>query len=497
MKKFKFIVHVTLLQICMVNFGDFDVSDTEKSEFQTYNFEKGTSDEEKRKYYLDNGVFPANIPDISIDECWNQSNITEKLLNRFPYTDWKVDNTKSFEVSDVYGENPIEVSENDGIIQEAKGLAGITSNYIGCGPLALYGQMNYLASSPRYTSIAYEPSRYEDILILAKTVFENVSTIPGDSVGVTGTYTLPANFINGAHKVLQKFGLESPENKINTQIKVHGDEIANFSSLNTKISNVKKSIDNGMPVIWWTTITGTGAYKNHYMNIYGYETWTGKNEVGETYEHLVFKLRMNWGKYQTFYVDSDVFDGPYGGFIFFEEVHKHVGLVAEDYGYPCAYNNEEIRSTFYKNDILVHTTRLRTGYINHFDSNNVLDDQRLVLSGKRSDYKLAYLTWKFEKRIISSNIGLCLWSGLENIKYDQITLSYKSNGIVKDEQVILVSDLSTFFEYPDSFKKEFLDSDNITEITLIVKSESTVTAADKNKGRVVVTGATFVFSDLM
>lgn len=203
------------------------------------------------------------------------------------------------------------------------------------------------------------------------------------------------------------------------------------------------------------------------------------------------------GKYQTFYVDSDVFDGPYGGFIFFEEVHKHVGLVAEDYGYPCAYNNEEIRSTFYKNDILVHTTRLRTGYINHFDSNNVLDDQRLVLSGKRSDYKLAYLTWKFEKRIISSNIGLCLWSGLENIKYDQITLSYKSNGIVKDEQVILVSDLSTFFEYPDSFKKEFLDSDNITEITLIVKSESTVTAADKNKGRVVVTGATFVFSDLM
>lgn len=47
-----------------------------------------------------------------------------------------------------------------------------------------------------------------------------------------------------------------------------------------------------MPVIWWTLGRNKAEeFGNHYMNIFGYEYWTGTDSTGNIKTHLIFILR--------------------------------------------------------------------------------------------------------------------------------------------------------------------------------------------------------------
>lgn len=277
-----------------------------------------------------------------------------------------------------------------------------------------------------------------------------------------------------------------------SQIIVYGDTTPNLSFFDTKINNLKDSIDDGMPVIWWTT-NGAGEFSNHYMNIFGYETWKAIDDNGNAQEHLMFKLRYNWGE-QDIYMDSDVLNAVNGGFIFFEETRKHVSLIADDYGFPCSYNNNAESKTVYKFGIPVYTERLRTGYINHYNA-NVLDDQRLVLSSKRESYNEAYITWRFNEPIRSFVIGLTAWSSGEWISGEAtIEILCSGNGGNKKEE-IKQSSLSSSYYYPHSYHFTFDENQSVDEVTLTAKS--LYVGNDRNKGRVVVSGISAVYQEII
>lgn len=204
-----------------------------------------------------------------------------------------------------------------------------------------------------------------NFVVLAREILENTDTIPADGTlgqlfGVdlnSGTFTFPSEVISSSREILENHYLSikkteeviEDEGNVSTktyydndsQILVSGDTIPSLSSFSTKINNLKDSIDRGMPVIWWT-LGGNKVeeFGNNYMNIFGYEYWTGTDSAGNTKTHLMFILRYNWGEADV-YMDSDILDAVNGGFIYFEETHEKTLVKPENYGYECQYFYDE------------------------------------------------------------------------------------------------------------------------------------------------------------
>lgn len=59
------------------------------------------------------------------------------LYGNSGFTEWKVDEVNSFDVADVYGLNPKELSDSDPLVKKLMDELELTRNHIGCGPLAL------------------------------------------------------------------------------------------------------------------------------------------------------------------------------------------------------------------------------------------------------------------------------------------------------------------------------------------------------------------------
>jgi len=404
------------------------------------------SDNELLKYYANNNIFPATIENGVGDKLFD-IDVSNHLSERFSeYTNWHKLSSNS--VSSIYFGNPIESNECNYIIQSAKSLANITSTAIGCGPLAMLTQFDYLARYAGYSSISRDLDIAYNKMMLAKEIFERTPTIPAESplgqfFGVDpndGTFTFPYNMINTSREMLKDRGLAIEKNQVredgstynyydrDSQIYVYGDSIPSILLFGTKINNLIDSIDNGMPVIWWTT-GDAGNFSNHYMNIFGYEYWIGTDDFGNTLTHLMFKLRYNWG-IDDVYMDSDTLDAVNGGFIFFEETHEKALFVKECYDFwECQYFFDERQSYILSvlSNKYAYTNRLRTGYINHYDStNSYVDNQYLTLSAKRNGAGVAYIEYTFDTpvehiflyaRWWGSNEGITASSGSVLIQY--------------------------------------------------------------------------------
>jgi len=146
------------------------------------------------------------------------------LISRFGGTDWFIDNTKSNDVANQYGINPKEVYEWDEDIQVAKNLAGIDYSYIGCGPLSLYCQFDYLVRGPGYFELdRYEPDDPADKRFLAKETFMNVSSISSESwlgqifASSDGTFTFPSSLLSGARTILKNHSLMIPKTEVDEE----------------------------------------------------------------------------------------------------------------------------------------------------------------------------------------------------------------------------------------------------------------------------------------
>lgn len=471
-----------------------------------YRIENVIDEKELTKYYIDNKIFPSSIPD-EVGEKMFFDKVEPHLISRFGGDSWSVESSRH--VSDKYGVNPSEVSAKDDDIRAAKFAANVTKPSIGCGPLALFCQLDYLVHGPKYHELGCDIDSSFYRRKLAKEVFETVDTISlednlGEFIDVPkGTFTFPSSFIDGANKILERHQLAFIQDRVTedgkvehyyddqSQIIVSGDIIPNMSLFNTKISNIKDSINRGMPVVWWT-FGDAGDFKDHYMNIFGYEIW--KSDInGVTKEHLMFKLRMNWG-FDDVYMDSDTLDAVNGGFIFFKEVRKHIDLSGEDYGFDCSYNNSVLEKNIYKNGFNILTKRLRTGYVNHY-TDNVLDDRRLTLSSKRGDYTNAYLRWEFDRPIRQFTICMSKWSSKEWDTFgEQIKIHYE-NYMGRFTIDIDSDDITNIYQYSDVFTYTF-DVDmkiNAMELNVLSKKGGN----DRNKGRISIAKVSVTYLDLI
>lgn len=497
------------------------------------------TENELKQYYIENSVYPASAPSPppnTSDILYGRTAVANNLKERFPeYKNWsKTQNSR--DVGDVFKRtindtrdfNPKEIDEDNDIIQNAKRSANLHPDYaIGCGPLAMVSQFEFLTRYAGYQVISprlyskndivpfeqYDPAKVgiisDDEVFglgkLAKEIFENTSTIAIDKK--KGTFTFPGEVIDSSRELLEKYGLAKSHlitktdengneitkkyyNSEKSAIFVVGDSIANYSSFGTKINNLKRSIDKGMPVIWWT-LDNVGDYSNHYMNIYGYEYWKGTDNTGNEKTHLMFKVRVNWGMINEVFMDSDLLKVVNGGFIYFSETRKKVLIRPSDYNYACKYNFQEESQTVAPSvgEISFQTKRLRTGYVNHYDSTNTtVDGQYLTMSPDRKDAGVAYIEYTTSQPICRINLELCWWGNSEGLTpiTGTVIIQYKTSDNAWESALDLqaaIPGLPRYYLSPISYTCYF---DNPTTTFRIYVACDHTPTSNKNKGRLVI-----------
>lgn len=512
--------------VCTYNINSSDTL------YKTYNIDETL--ETSTEYYLKNDIRPMSISK-DLSNLVTNENINSHLSTRFMTTSGWVKSEYNGYVSDLYGSNPYELDQKNHFIEDAKDLyledKLISYEWVGCGPTALISQFEFLARSAQYFPISNNledpecglttdaPNRTE----LARTILEFTPVYPNEIYGPIfgieqeGSFTFPNGIINSANELLEYFDLATPKYKEiihsdgsvttekyydgDSQIYVYGDTAVNIGSLSEKTGNIIDSINRGMPVIWWTNVSGAGDYSNHYMNIYGYEYWQNTDNLGNITYHLMFLLRMNQnyippvnidGVEQecVVYVDSDVMDAANGGFIYFEPSDERTVISPSEYGYECQYFYDE-KMKYYSSPMWgTYTTRyLRAGYVNKYDETNTNPiGQEISLSANRDNAGEAYIQYNKGRPINKIYIELSWWSANEGIDvtngYVRIeTKDYNGNW---DVQLDLLDNneyiLSTDKENKTRIIYEF--SYPTTSFRVYVRTDEP--SGTRNKGRIVV-----------
>lgn len=428
MKKITIINLTTLLlfilvSICCKNNNNYGFDKVVEQKYQINN--PDWSEDEYLEYYKKNKVLPANqssdfvYNDDGIVTGHEQDQITENNRNkhlslRFSnYNNWHK-TSNCFDVSNVFGTNINEQSESGELFQRAKQDLGITYSALGCGPIAAYSMFEYLADSAKYKSI----KKYNDFknnLKLAKKILNTIDVVPLDRYNHKETFTLPFTFIQQCDAILESFDI-MPD-----FLTCYGDSIYSSITLSQTINNLIDSIDSGMPVIWWTgALNGNDKYfEGHYMNIYGYEWWEGTDDNGNKYQHLLFKIRMNFGHSYTEYVDSDVFSYVKGGFVYFQEKQDRSYFNSNSFSnFACVYNPLIIEMDVFPliGNCIAHTNRKRCGYIKRYDSTNTyVTEENLTLSAYKQNVNEAYIDFVFDNKISYIQLYAKWWSYSEKI----------------------------------------------------------------------------------
>ena len=494
-----------------ITFSPFfaEISTEEKAFASSYEtWGNDMTEEELQKYYEDNDIRPANsYTDEKPMQSYDQKQ--KHLKNRFPNYTWNISNASIRSVKFVYPYEPEEIDESDDYIQTAKQLAGNTKDYIGCGPLALLSQLQFLGKSAGYRMLLPNPYEDADKTLLAKEVIESTETV---AFGEMGTFAFPSSVVAAAREILEKHNLaiqKSRQTELgdrtviyydnDSQIHVNGDMVPNGSAFSVKIKNLKDSIDKGMPVIWWTTNL-VKPYGGHYMNIYGYEYWTGVDENGNEIQHLLFKINCNWGDY-PYYMDSDLLRDATSGFIFFEEIHKKTLIRPQDYGLACKYNFTEESKNIGNGENVFNIKYLRTGYVKRFKpGNKIVRDYQISLSARRENAGLAYIEYVAPKPIDWLYFEASWWSASEGISAGIGDVWFQYKDVTTGEWITKVDllrevpgGLSKVIDSKTKFMYKF-DSP-IQEFRIIVISE--LPNGTRNTGRLVLGNVLCIYTELI
>lgn len=448
---------------------------------------------------------PTSAPSGSNIEINSPTKIKPHLEGRFSeYTNWvKYDD---FQISDETTENIREVYEYDDRIQYGKEYAfnqlGYSYELIGCGPLAMIGVFDYFQRVRDYAPLMtnysengrtsdYQSYLDDEYRRLASTVILNVDVIP---FGSNGTATLPGDFVLGANTIIEDHNL-SQQISVTSRL---------YTSQETRVSKIKEHVEAGMPVVWWTG-PNDGFFKNHYVNIYGYETWTALDENGAPVIHTMFLLRLNWGRAQnsTIYADEDALKGI-GGLIFFEESYETVTIYPETFStlqQQYFYTNQTASFQTnhpYKSPISFQTNRLRTGYINSTGI-TAEGDWFLTMSAKRQNAGEAYMEFTFPKKIYGINIDLSLWSSLEGISSSNaaVTLEIRVNGVwTTVHEFLSDSNFSKTRNIPSNHIFIFEDDTGIEFVTNFrFRVVAPATGTSMNHGRVVISNLFLLYEN--
>lgn len=382
-------------------------------------FALNMSEEEYEEYYVKNGIMPA-VPEPAKDPILDISKVVVKLREMYPNYNWGTAPIAKSSLQFRYGANLPILDGNSDEMQQAKQDADIPDRqFVGCGPIALMSQFQFMANYMGYINInkysddniysdTNNPYVSKNKYFIYKAVLEEIGYLPCNS---KGAFTDPLKFLTSAKNMIKNYGLEST-------CEVSGDVVIRAESWEKKVNTVKNAIDNGISVVWWTG-DGFGNFEDHYMNIVGYQTWSGKDSNGNTKEYTVFRVNMNWGDSTYHYALSDIMKGSTMGFMFFKPTKSIVRLSPSNLGIPKAYNYSETikQHVVMRGDLkdMSATVRfLRAGYVDHYDSTNtVVDGHYLSLSCKKVGAGVAYLDFEFPRAVKELYFNVSWWKSAD------------------------------------------------------------------------------------
>ena len=423
---------------------------------------------------------------VSKDESTIQRDAELYLQKKYGTTEWTEGKHNTTET--VSNAIPIEMQMTnkykDTVIQAICKELGLKSTYGGCGPIAMIGMADFFARYLGYTEIIQNPDDLEQQKELIREFLNIIPTseIKDNDPQGTGkqTLALPWDCESGFNKIMKKHNLENT---------IHATDMGFlFVFKNEKIAKIKEQVDKGLPVTLYTALAGDGKLGNHYVNVYGYSDWTGKDQNGKTITHTMLQFRMNWGESydDTLYMDSDILGSFFTGIIYYDITYKYQVLPDMFFqGFKNEQNqgqyfNEVVERPLSISEPLVKmsfmTRRLRCSYLNQ---------GYLVLSANRDNHDTAYLEFEFEEDI--RQVGLNLWKWSENERFGadaSLRLEYFDKNtnrweIAKD---IDISTLPLKENMPKAILTILPKATN--KIKIIVENEGITT--DRNKGRIVI-----------
>lgn len=250
---------------------------------------------------------------ISMDESTLQENAETYLQNKYGTNTWTrgKHNTTTIVANGI----PIEMQNTnqydtiEAICQELN----LKTTYGGCGPIAMIGMADFFSRFYGYTGIINNPDDVEQQKDLIREFLRNIKTYEVTNSAGTGkeTLSLPWNCADGFNKVMKNHNLENT---------IQATDMGFWGvSKDSKIYKIKEQVDKGLPVTVYTARAGEGHLGNHYVNVYGYEEWHGKDQNGNNITHTMLLFRMNWGRNpsQTTYMDSDILGSFITGIIYY------------------------------------------------------------------------------------------------------------------------------------------------------------------------------------
>ncbi len=412
----------------------------------------------------------------------------ELSTNHAEYT-WQKSPFLHRSVKDMSGEVPVDIKASGSDFPKEDVLEGlerakrrnitITSDYGGCGPIAVIGILDYFARTYGYKEIMNDPNDRENRIALAERVFLSVSTL---DFGEKGTMIFPSSIVEAFKKFRQQFNLGL-------------FAYSTTSLIGTKkeffIEKIKEQIDAGIPLTLCVGATNPnkGSYAGHCVTVFSYETWVGTNKAtGERVFHTMFGTRLNGGGNEIFYATEDLLGQSLIGLVWYSIPYQHnQNVKASDFatafvnsnGQGQYFNTENEAEITLSNGYKFNTTRLRCSYI---------ENQYLVMSGIRKSndalYKGdAYLEFHMNDNIKMIEFDIGLWSNKEgflNSENETVTVECLVNGKWVKRKVFKPSDLSVLKDSPLRHRVYLKEG---TAFRFVVNI--TPKASDRNKGRVI------------
>ncbi len=434
-----------------------------------------------------------DLNDINIKETGLENYLEEEYsINSF-----SIVNNLSNSVVSQYGIKPIDINESETIFVDVNQELG--REYLGCGPIAAISHLDFLAKGPKYYELVDGYNDYDELLDFYIEIASEIFAIPAEDSSITfqdGTFSLPISVEEGMRQIIKNHGLEN-------QFSLSSDYIfPNVTSTVNIISKMKNSIDRGSPLILWEV---TSILTGHFVNIYGYETFSCYDAFGNLTNKLFFKANCNpnYNDDECIYIDSEKLDDYLYCVIYVNEERQHLAIKPADYGYPCSYNNTYKTNyySFSQFDIELETTRLRTGYVKHYDENGNFDEYRLVLSSKRQSYSQAYLAYQFNNGKILRNLSIDLarWGNAELFGNNNSTLIFYGFNSATNTWMNLYTydpnDIPATYPVMRNFQVYLNESIDFTGFKIEINNSNS-SVEERNFGRIILGSVHFYFKNV-
>ena len=406
------------------------------------------------------------------------TNIINQLQLAHPEFVWN--KLEDVSISSVSGNNIINMQgayfpQND--IEEAINQTGVTSNYGGCGPIAMMGVLDFFARFLGYNEIMEDPTSQEDRIELACDVLNNIKTYEVGFIWDKGTFTFPWDYSSSFNSLISQYGLSNKITSTYYWTLLGGQKT-------TYLSIIENNIKTGLPVTLGTSFfSGDGDYAQHYTNIYGYEKWRGHiRETGEILDYVFLKSRLNFFDTDNDYCcNANILNDAMLTIITYSlNSYNDYIIYASDFSNEFVNTQGQGQYFFYpidspvvaQNNVVFQTQRLRCSYI---------ENQYLVLSPKRFGAGTAYLDMAMPTHVSKLIFNASMWGNDEQISGQSFMLQFKKNGQWQDHVAINLSTLSTNKNNPNSIV--ILFPKNTTQFRFY--SSTTMPYGDRNRGRIV------------